>query len=96
MHSASFSVSRFLCSALKSVSYCCEFGVQKLGDSLGRSLNVYTLSTNHNNFVVNRAIFVHKLNTGFCYLSAAYSQAFCLFVLPCVSTFSTMPINTTN
>jgi hypothetical protein len=96
MHSASFSVSLLLCSALKSVSYCCEFGVQKLGDNLGRSLNVYTLSTNYNKLVVKRAVFLHKLSTGFCYLSAAYSQFFCLFVLPCVSTFSTVPINTTN
>jgi hypothetical protein len=74
----------------------CGLTVQKLGDNLGRSLNVYTLSTSHNRLVVKRAVFLHKLNTGFCYLSAAYSQVFCLFVLPCVSTFSTVPINTTN
>jgi hypothetical protein len=73
----------------------CGLAVQKAGDKMGKVPNLYTLSTHRITLVVKRTVFVHKLDTGFCYLSAASSQLFYSRILDCVSTFSTGPINTT-
>jgi uncharacterized membrane protein YiaA len=73
----------------------CGLAVQKTGDKTGKALSIYTLSTARSALIAIRAIFVHILNTGFCYLSAAFSQFFYPLALDHVSTFSTGPINTT-
>jgi hypothetical protein len=77
----------------------CGIVVKNFGENLRKTSKMCTLSTGLFVIVVFRTIIVHKLNTAFWHLSAAFSQKLNHFSLAYILKFytlSTGPINTTN
>jgi hypothetical protein len=82
------------CSLLKYVLFCCGLAVVIAEYKFGKVGSFCTLSTNSCNRAVKRAIFLHKISTAFCYLSAAFTQFYSFLFLSLFYTLSTEPINT--
>ena len=77
----------------------CGLRVNNLGEKLRRTGRLYTLPISCSLLVILCTIIVHRINTGFTYLYAVFTQGTALLKLPCFLgfyTLSTVPINTTN
>jgi hypothetical protein len=95
MHNNTHSAPVF-CNFKNHMSQHCGHAVVIVAESFVKLAQLYTLSPALFALFMNRANFVHKLNTANFHLSSGSSQAIYLLRQLKFSTFSTMPINTTN